>query len=136
MLSVVLLGYCLDEVASTRNKSILRSFLIALTQGGPNGMPRPIEIHAHDPLRYVGDMLAWIHQALASESELINSLLANTNTNSNFNGINGTGNQNFANSVNNANGIDKSSKIDGNTSISNSLSKTGSSAVNNGNEEG
>eukprot|EP01114_Cavostelium_apophysatum_P003972 TRINITY_DN14104_c0_g1_i1.p1 TRINITY_DN14104_c0_g1~~TRINITY_DN14104_c0_g1_i1.p1 ORF type:complete len:708 (+),score=123.47 TRINITY_DN14104_c0_g1_i1:88-2124(+) len=77
----VLLGYCLDEVASTRNKTIVRSFLIALTQGGPNGMPRPIEIHAHDPLRYVGDMLAWIHQALASESELVHGLLEEKPTN-------------------------------------------------------
>lgn len=25
-------------------------------------MPRPIEVHAHDPLRYVGDMLGWLHQ--------------------------------------------------------------------------
>ena len=38
-------------------------------------MPRPIEIHAHDPLRYVGDMLAWIHQSVASESELLHNLI-------------------------------------------------------------
>ncbi len=25
-------------------------------------MPRPIEIHAHDPQRYINDMLAWVHQ--------------------------------------------------------------------------
>jgi len=48
---------------------------MALTQGGPSGKPRQIEIHAHDPHRYVGDMSAWIHQCLASESELIISLL-------------------------------------------------------------
>ena len=28
----------------------------------------------HDPLRYVSDMLAWVHQALASERELLASL--------------------------------------------------------------
>lgn len=33
-----------------------------------------MEIHAHDPRRYVGDMLAWLHQALASEHELMHSL--------------------------------------------------------------
>lgn len=33
-------------------------------------MPRPIEMHAHDPRRYLGDMLAWVHQSLASEREL------------------------------------------------------------------
>lgn len=39
------------------------------------GMPRPIEMHAHDPMRYVGDMLAWIHQAVASESELMHNVI-------------------------------------------------------------
>ena len=37
-------------------------FIQALTRGGPGGMPRPIEMHAHDPRRYLGDMLAWVHQ--------------------------------------------------------------------------
>jgi len=39
-----------------------------------SGVPKPIEIHAHDPVRYVGDMLGWLHQAAASEFELITSL--------------------------------------------------------------
>ena len=37
-------------------------FVTALTRGGPGGMPRPIEVQAHDPRRYIGDMLAWVHQ--------------------------------------------------------------------------
>ena len=37
-------------------------------------MPRPIEMHAHDPRRYLGDMLAWVHQSLASERELLQGL--------------------------------------------------------------
>lgn len=41
---------------------------------GPGGTPRPIELHSHDPLRYVGDMLAWLHQAAASEKEYVHSL--------------------------------------------------------------
>lgn len=51
-----------------------RRFITALTRGGPNGTPRPIEMNAHDPRRYLGDMLAWLHQALASERELLISL--------------------------------------------------------------
>ena len=51
-----------------------RRFIRALTRGGPGGMPRPIEMHAHDPRRYLGDMLAWVHQSLASERELLLSL--------------------------------------------------------------
>ncbi|MCO5600340.1 hypothetical protein L7F22_054451 [Adiantum nelumboides] len=66
----VLFKYCAEEVANTRHNALFRRFISALTRGGPAGMPRPIEVHAHDPLRYVGDMLGWLHQALASEREL------------------------------------------------------------------
>ena len=31
-------------------------------------------MHAHDPLRYIGDMLAWVHQAVAGEKEFLESL--------------------------------------------------------------
>ncbi|GLJ07686.1 hypothetical protein SUGI_0072490 [Cryptomeria japonica] len=72
----VLFKYCAEEVANTRHNALFRRFISALTRGGPGGMPRPIEVHAHDPLRYVGDMLAWLHQALASERELILALFS------------------------------------------------------------
>ncbi len=61
-------------LTSTRAQHILQSFLDALTRGGPGGLPRPIELHAHDPTRYVGDMLAWVHQATAGESEFLDAL--------------------------------------------------------------
>lgn len=60
-------------LGKTRSSSILNLFLEALTRGGPTGLPRPIELHAHDPIRYVGDMLAWIHQTLAGEREFLES---------------------------------------------------------------
>eukprot|EP00898_Chlorokybus_atmophyticus_P001925 jgi/Chlat1/2733/Chrsp182S02898 len=66
----VLYKYCAEEVANTRHNALFRRFIGALTRGGPGGTPRPIELHAHDPRRYIGDMLAWLHQALASEREL------------------------------------------------------------------
>jgi hypothetical protein len=47
---------------------------VALTRGGPGGLPRPIEIHAHDPRRYVADMLAWVHQ-VGVMHRLMNSVL-------------------------------------------------------------
>ncbi|CAM6119888.1 unnamed protein product, partial [Calypogeia fissa] len=72
----VLFKYCAEEVANTRHNALFRRFISALTRGGPGGMPRPIEVHAHDPLRYVGDMLAWLHQALASERELATALFS------------------------------------------------------------
>ncbi|KAK6942165.1 Conserved oligomeric Golgi complex subunit 6 [Dillenia turbinata] len=71
----VLFKYCAEEVANMRHNALFRRFISALTRGGPGGLPRPIEVHAHDPLRYTGDMLGWLHQALASERELVSVLL-------------------------------------------------------------
>lgn len=61
---VLTVGICSDnfQVANMRHNALFRRFISALTRGGPGGMPRPIEVHAHDPLRYVGDMLGWLHQ--------------------------------------------------------------------------
>ena len=66
---------CIEELTQIRKVAVARSFLDALTRGGPGGMPRPIELHAHDPLRYIGDMLAWIHQSSAGEKEIMEGLL-------------------------------------------------------------
>ncbi|KAL4421302.1 hypothetical protein ABPG75_010593 [Micractinium tetrahymenae] len=65
----VLFKYCAEEVAQARHTALFQRFIKALTRG-----PRPIEMHAHDPRRYVSDMLAWVHAALASEQELLVSL--------------------------------------------------------------
>ena len=70
----ILFRYCLDEVCSARRGAAVRWFIDALTRGGPGGMPKPIEIHSHDPLRYIGDMLAWLHQTAASERELLEGI--------------------------------------------------------------
>ncbi|KAI0029221.1 oligomeric complex COG6 [Vararia minispora EC-137] len=53
--------------------ALLAAFLAALTNPTTAGA-RPIELHAHDALRYVGDMLAWVHQAIAAEHEFLESL--------------------------------------------------------------
>ncbi|KAM9953674.1 hypothetical protein ACTFIR_008765 [Dictyostelium discoideum] len=87
----LLFKHCLDEISECRTKTISNGFITALSFGGPNGIPRPIEINAHDPQRYLGDMLAWIHQCLASEFELISTILSkvtiklNENNNNNNN---------------------------------------------------
>eukprot|EP00871_Galdieria_phlegrea_P003660 jgi/Galph1/4295/GphlegSOOS_G2975.1 len=61
-----LLNSCLEEMAN-----ILRT----VTKGGERGVPPPIEDHIDDPLRYLNDMLALIHQTLASEKEFLGSVL-------------------------------------------------------------
>lgn len=53
---------CQLQVATARHNALFQRFIAALTRGGPGGMPRPMEMHAHDPKRYVNDMLAWVHQ--------------------------------------------------------------------------
>jgi hypothetical protein len=35
---------------------------------------KPIEIYAHDPLRYIGDMLAWLHSTAVGEQEALEVL--------------------------------------------------------------
>ncbi|XP_022097999.1 conserved oligomeric Golgi complex subunit 6-like [Acanthaster planci] len=71
----VLFRYTLDEFGTARRSAMVRGFIEALTKGGPGGTPRPIELHCHEPLRYVGDMFAWLHQTTASEKEHIHSFL-------------------------------------------------------------
>lgn len=64
----VLFRYTLDEYATARRSTTVRGFIDALTRGSRDqGQPRPIELHSHDPLRYVGDMAAWLHQCAATE---------------------------------------------------------------------
>ncbi|CAF1462032.1 unnamed protein product, partial [Didymodactylos carnosus] len=71
----VLFKYVLDEYGLARRNAVVRGFIDALTRGGQGGTPRPIELSSHDPLRYVGDMVAWIHQVTASEKEYAEILL-------------------------------------------------------------
>ena len=74
----ILISFTFSEalafLSQSRQTVLLGAFTNALTRGGPGGLPRPIELHAHDPMRYVGDMLAWVHQTIAAEREFLESL--------------------------------------------------------------
>ncbi|KAF7730169.1 Golgi transport complex subunit 6 [Apophysomyces ossiformis] len=72
----VLFQTIMDEIAAVRRDAVARAFVTALTRGGPSS--RPIELQAHDSLRYIGDMLAWVHQACASEKEMLEALFQTT----------------------------------------------------------
>lgn len=70
---------CLDFFAEARENILSDSFHTALTgvtsEGEEqNAATKPIELHAHDPLRYVGDMLAWTHSSAVSEREALEVL--------------------------------------------------------------
>ena len=69
---------CLDFFAEAREHILSNNFYSALT-GAPVDPDHPvmgkaIELSAHDPLRYVSDMLAWAHSATVSEREALEVL--------------------------------------------------------------
>lgn len=69
---------CLDFFAEARERILSSTFYAALT-GGPVDPNHPvlgkaIELSAHDPLRYISDMLAWAHSATVSEREALEVL--------------------------------------------------------------
>lgn len=62
---------CLDFFAQARESTLSDGFQAALTGSGST---QAIEFSTHDPLRYVGDMLAWVHAAAVSEKEALEGL--------------------------------------------------------------
>ena len=69
---------CLDFFSEAREHILSDAFYTALTgpsaENEQNLMTKPIEFYAHDPLRYIGDMLAWMHSATVSEREALEAL--------------------------------------------------------------
>jgi hypothetical protein len=68
---------CLDSFAEARESILSDSFHSALTGSTSEAehiATKPIEFQAHDPLRYVGDMLAWVHSTTVSEREALENL--------------------------------------------------------------
>lgn len=69
---------CLDFFAEAREYVLNDAFYLALTGSSTdherNPPTKPIELYAHDSLRYVGDMLAWVHSTTVSEREALESL--------------------------------------------------------------
>ncbi|THW47065.1 oligomeric complex COG6 [Aureobasidium pullulans] len=70
---------CLDFFAENREQVLSDAFYAALTGGfaqriGGPASGKAIELSAHDPLRYVSDMLAWAHAATVGEREALQIL--------------------------------------------------------------
>ena len=69
---------CLDYFSEAREHTLSESFYSALTGTSTDDdgdtTTKPIDFYAHDPLRYVGDMFAWIHSATVSEREALDVL--------------------------------------------------------------
>lgn len=69
---------CLDFFAEARDYILSEAFHYALSDAvsgtGGDRSVKPIEFSAHDPVRYVGDMLAWVHSTAVSEREALEVL--------------------------------------------------------------
>ncbi|KAI4199493.1 MAG: hypothetical protein LQ350_004559 [Teloschistes chrysophthalmus] len=69
---------CLDNFSEARDSILTDGFYSALTGSSADqdrdSTMKSIEFHAHDALRYIGDMLAWAHSATVSERESLGSL--------------------------------------------------------------
>lgn len=66
---------CLDAFAEVRQRTLTDAFHKALSGSSEgSGGPRPIDFGAHEPLRYIGDMLAWAHSTTVSECEALEVL--------------------------------------------------------------
>lgn len=69
---------CLDSFAESREHVLSDSFHMSLTGTSTSSQnvlsTKPIEFHAHDPIRYIGDMLAWAHSTTVSEREALEVL--------------------------------------------------------------
>jgi len=66
-------SHLLELLASSRRAEGTRRFLLALTSGY-QGLP-PIEMRAHDPVIYVGDMLAFCFRTFSVEAEVARGLI-------------------------------------------------------------
>jgi len=64
----------LDNFAATREEILSNSFHTALTGQGDMVVGRAIDFQAHDPLRYISDMLAWVHSGTIGEREALEGL--------------------------------------------------------------
>jgi len=66
----VYFNHCIQDISRARRQALVQRFFEALSQGDS-----PIELQACDPVRYVGDMLAWIHENVAFEKEAISTMM-------------------------------------------------------------
>lgn len=67
----ILYKYCMEEIASVRHDALFQKFIYVMSQG-----PRPIDMLSDNPKRFIADMLAWVHQSVASEKDFFDSILA------------------------------------------------------------
>ncbi|ORY79424.1 oligomeric Golgi complex subunit 6 [Protomyces lactucae-debilis] len=68
---------CLEHVSRSRQRILANEFSQALNRGREGG--RPMLAASDDPMRFVNDVLAYLHQAVASEKEVLDVILGSAN---------------------------------------------------------
>lgn len=73
----VLFKHCIDEYIIVRRSAVSHVFIEALTRGRTsNNTHYPaMERYSHDIIRYISDMLSFLHQTIVFEKDMLNSLL-------------------------------------------------------------
>lgn len=66
----------INLIVQARQQILSTAYLTALTRGDFLSSSRPIELSAPDTVRFIGDLLAWIHQTIVNEKELVEALFA------------------------------------------------------------
>lgn len=62
------------KLVTSRSKTIVDDFMYQSNNADSFDNSRPIILSAHDPIRYIGDILAFVHSTIVNEIELISSL--------------------------------------------------------------
>lgn len=71
----------ITKLTQLRSKTIVDEFLNQVSSTESEDISRPIVLSAHDPLRYIGDILAYVHSVIVNEVEFIKNLFQNQNNN-------------------------------------------------------
>ena len=66
-------SHTLEMIATSRRLEVTRRFLLALTSGYDGNAP--MEMKAHDPVSYVGDMLAFCFQCCSVEADNVRRIV-------------------------------------------------------------
>lgn len=67
----------ITKLTQLRSKTIVDEFLNQVSSTESEDVSRPIVLSAHDPLRYIGDILAYVHSVIVNEVEFIKNLFQN-----------------------------------------------------------
>jgi hypothetical protein len=72
-------NHACQEITQSRRLLLINKFLRALTKGSATSGNKPIELNAHDPIRFISDLLAFVHQQIAEEKEFLSAIFTLNN---------------------------------------------------------